>query len=136
VGHEGLEAATERGVLWPAAAGDLADAVRIQIEQSRARKRWGHGRLKQLVKYALCRVRGHDFGSWIFDWPYDFPEHWQEVGEPVRDPRDNEPLTWTRGCKECRTVEIANNVKLCDAGYLPGAVTGLFANPIRQEFYE
>ena len=29
-----------------------------------AQKRWGHGRLRQLARRAVCRLRGHDWSAW------------------------------------------------------------------------
>lgn len=31
-----------------------------------ARKRWGHGRMRQIAYRIVCRVGGHDWSAW--DW--------------------------------------------------------------------
>lgn len=111
--------------------------MRFEIGRMHSNRRWGRGRLLQLLHRLRCEVFGHAWMPWHFDWPYDVPEHWEEIGEPVRDPRDDEPLMWIRGCtRECGTIENTRGVALLNAGYLPGDVTGLYSNPIREMFYE
>lgn len=107
-----------------------------------AEKRWGHGRLRQLLVRGYCKIFGHKFTSWDFDWPYDDPLHWEEIGEPMRDPKPYETLVWLRGCTRqlgpkklgrgrCGCVQQARATLLERAG-LPGKVTrDVKDNPIR-----
>src|SRR4051812_8012435 len=90
-----------------------------------AQKRWGRGRLLQLVIRLVCKVRSHDHNAWHFDWPYDDPLYWQEIEEPMRDPRPDEELTWMRGCeRDCGGIQTAT-ATLLQRGGLPGEVTGV-----------
>jgi hypothetical protein len=108
-----------------------------------AEKRWGHGRLRQLIVRFYCEfIRGHDYTRWNFDWPYDDPDFWAEIGEPMRDPKPNEELLWIRGCSrqlgnprlgrgQCGCVQEAW-ATLLERGGLPGKVTrNVQDNPIR-----
>jgi hypothetical protein len=115
----------------------------VKVGPERYSKRlWGHGRLRQLLCQLICRVLGHRYTSWNFDWPYDVPEYWEEIGESVRDPKPHETLMWGRGCSRrigsgklgrgrCGLVQGAEATLLERAG-LPGDVTrDVVHNPIR-----
>lgn len=96
-----------------------------------ARRRWGRGRIRQLIERGICEVFGHAWWEWHFDWPYDVPEYWEEIGEPVSDPRPDEVLSWGRGCdRECGVLQIAH-ASLLQSAALPGKVGGVPDNPIK-----
>lgn len=104
----------------------------MRIETVHSERRWGHGRLAVRLTRLRCRLTGHIWRTWNFDWPYDVPEFWEDTGEPMRDPRPNEELVWGRGCeRDCGTFQTAR-ATLHDAGLLPGKHTPLFDNPIRR----
>lgn len=91
-------------------------------------KRWGRGRTLQLYALTKCKLAGHVWLPWHFDWPYDVPE----APEHDRDPTMDEELFWMRACNgECHTHQTAS-VNLAQSGMLPGDVLGLYDNPIRR----
>jgi hypothetical protein len=105
-----------------------------KLTNIRAKKYWRRGRLKQELTRVWCLIVGHDWQPWFFDWPYDVPEYWEEIGEPVRDPEMNEMLTWARGCdRRCGCLQKADST-LAESGVLPGEVDGLYDNPLRRGF--
>lgn len=90
---------------WPVTALPQAGPIRY------ATRRWFHGRLPQLAVRLWCRVVGHDWRDWHYDWPESIETEgldkdtiaWLEFG-----PSDEEPLYWFRGCRRmCGAVQDA-----------------------------
>lgn len=107
-------------------------------------RRWGRGRVAQLGQRFVCRIGGHEFSPWHFDWPWDVPIIWpDDHGLPddmfgpdgaVRDPHHDEGLLWVRRCKKgcgCMQTTLAS---LAEAGLLPGERRTLFDHPVRRNY--
>jgi hypothetical protein len=109
----------------------------IDIEEMRSERIFGKGRYVRKLVRLWCRIVGHQWNDWHFDWPYDVPDIPQESGllddyGKIRDPRPDEDLTWVRGCdRDCGCIQLAVT-SLHSAGLLPGDRTSLFDNPIRR----
>ena len=104
------------------------------VERLTARSGWVWPEVKRLAAAAWCRLRGHVWGPWYFDWPYDSPEYWDE--ESPRDPRPDEKLMWFRGCgRNCGAIEHASGTLLQRAS-LPGETAGLDGHPFRKYVME
>lgn len=104
------------------------------VETVYSRRLWGRGRLLQLATRAYCRVMGHVWREWNFDWPYDVPEYWEEMGTGVEDPGPEEELLWYRGCgRDCGSIQQAW-ASLLQRASLPGPSRGLAENPIRSNY--
>lgn len=68
-----------------------------------ATKLWGHGRLLQMARLALCKRKGHYWSRWNVDPPED------ELGRPL-DPGPDSRVFCFRGCRAhdgvgCGTVQ-------------------------------
>ena len=93
-------------------------------------KRWGRGRMPQALTLLRCKLAGHDWLPWSFDWPYDCPD----ISLAHRDPHMDEELLWMRACNRgCHCHQTAS-VTLEKSGLLPGDVLGLYDTPIRRGF--
>lgn len=87
----------------------------VRVTESKAEKLWGRGRVRQLLTRLVCRVRGHDWRDWTYDWPeYEADEltaDQEMTGEWT--PGDGEVLLWYRGCMRgrpyhgCGTIQSA-----------------------------
>lgn len=100
----------------------------IDIERRNVDKIMFRGRYVRKITRLWCRLKGHKWTAWNFDWPYDVPD------SPLstRDPNPNQDLTWVRGCdRDCGVLETAVT-SLHSSGLLPGDVTSLYDNPIRR----
>lgn len=96
--------------------------MRPKLETYTASRLWGRGRLRQLLHKLWCGVVGHEWTEWHYDWPWDVPEYWAEIGEDYRDPFDYEPLLWGRICnRSCGVGQMVRFASILDRdeGRLP-----------------
>lgn len=72
-----------------------------------ADKRLGHGRGLQLLARGWCRLFGHDWTTWRYEWPEgDFTDDFEVLRAVEFGPTPDEPLLWYRGCRrQCGTVQ-------------------------------
>ncbi len=95
------------------------------ISELKSEKLWGHGKLPRLATRLWCNIVGHEWSPWHFDYPFDVPEYWEEIGLPYRDPSTDEEMAWGRACKRnCGVVETTTGT-IRESHRLPGAVAGL-----------
>lgn len=64
-----------------------------------ARKRWGHGRIRQLLTRLRCAIFGHDFTPWVCD-DYEGPGSNQQGFWIPHHSREAAPTEW--GWRICR----------------------------------
>lgn len=83
----------------------------LDVQTMHAEKKWGQGRLLQMLVRLYCEVRGHDWREWTYDWPdydYDREAEFASVMANEFHPGDNEVLLWYRGCRRgCGTIQDA-----------------------------
>lgn len=85
----------------------------MTIQTMYAEKLFGRGRWKRRAWRLYCKLKGHNFTPWHYDWDEFEPDH----------PRHDEPLLWLRGCgRNCGCVQTARYVPLARAYTLPGRV--------------
>src|SRR4051794_27332486 len=113
------------------------DASLCEVETLVSEKRLGRGRWLRKLTRLWCRLVGHRWNPWAFDWPYDVWDLPEDSGMldghgNVRDPHPDELLLWARGCdRDCGVAQMTK-ATLHSAGVLPGDRTALYDNPIRR----
>lgn len=74
----------------------------IYIQTVHANKRWLHGRGIQLAARLFCRVFGHPWTRWRWEWGEEDATEMDFTGTPP----PNVTLLWFRGChRDCGTIQ-------------------------------
>lgn len=75
----------------------------IYLHEMHADKRWFHGRLIQIVTRSFCRLAGH----WFTHWRWEYPD--EDLSEGDGAPPTGVALLWTRRCRRgCGTVQFCH----------------------------